>query len=168
MRTNSIDLYKNDKQNLVNQIYKSIMTTCLNSAINEKGMLAIVSAAGDGECAKVCEQYIRKWYGMRVAQCKALVEVLATIDHPLALQILLSIANRFRTKSIKQAAEEHVQAIADRQGWTIDELADRTIPDGGFERPRDENDEPCGDRAIQKSITGQGSFRFSSMMILSR
>jgi hypothetical protein len=62
--------------------------------------------------------------------------------------VLLSIANRFRTKAVRQAAAEHVQALADREGWTIDELADRTIPDAGFERPRDDNGQPTGTEAV--------------------
>ncbi|PON09935.1 hypothetical protein C2W62_52795, partial [Candidatus Entotheonella serta] len=98
-------------------------------------LLAIAAAAGDRECVKLCEQYIRQWFGHRLAQWKCLVEVLAWIEHSGATQVLFSLANRFRTKAIRQAAEAHVQALAERQGWTRDELADRTIPDAGFERP---------------------------------
>jgi hypothetical protein len=95
----------------------------------------------------MCEQYIRKWFGNRLSQCKALVEVLAWCDHPLAIQVLLSLANRFRTKAVRKLAEEHVRAVADREGWTLDELADRTVPDAGFERPTDEAGAPVGDEA---------------------
>lgn len=153
-----LDSYKNDKKNLEREIFTNLMRTPLQSAINEKGMLAIVTAAGDAECAKQCEKYIREWYGQKAAHCRALIEVLAWMDNPLALQILLSIANRFRTKSIKEAAQEHVTAIADRRGWTIDELADRTIPDGGFERPLDENGEPCDTDAVLEIDYGPRQF----------
>lgn len=139
-----LDSHKS-KESVFKMYYNGFMSTCLYSAIEQKGMLAIVSAAGDSDCVKLSEQYIRKWYGNRTAQCKALVEVLAWISHPLALQALLSIANRFRTKSIKELAAEHVNAVAERRGWTVDELADRTIPDGGFELPVDENGNPIGD-----------------------
>jgi hypothetical protein len=142
------DIYGGIKDNLYKQIFQKTSTDCIHSAIDQKGMLALVAAGGDADCVKMCEQYIRTWYGMRAAQCKSLVEALACMDHPLALQSLLAFANRFRTKSIKQTAEEQVQAIAERRGWTIDELADRTIPDGGFERPLDENGAPLGDEAI--------------------
>jgi hypothetical protein len=69
------------------------------------------------------------------------------MPHPLAIQVLLSLSNRFRTTAIRKLAGEHVQALADREGWTIDELADRTIPDAGFERPLDEEGRPVGNRA---------------------
>lgn len=146
------------KEGYYKQTFQRISTQCIYSAIEQKGMLALVAAAADGDCVKMAEQYIRKFYGTKLAQCKALVEVLAWIDHPLALQTLLAIANRFRTKGIKEAAQEHVQATAERSGWTIDELADRTIPDGGFERPVDENGEPIGDEAVLELDFGPRQF----------
>jgi HEAT repeat protein len=141
------DLYKGDKENLYRQLLQKHLNTCLGSAIDQKGMLALATAAGDADCVKMCEQYIRKWFGNRLAQCKALVEVLAWVKHPLAIQALLGFATRFRTKSIREAAEQHVHALAEREGWTIDELADRTIPDAGFERPTDAAGRPIGDQA---------------------
>lgn len=140
--------YGGKKENLYQERYRQYSTQCIGSAINEKGMLAFASAAGGRDCVKLAEQYIRKWFGNRMAQCKCLVEVLAWIDHPLAIQVLLSIANRFRTKGIRKAAQEHVESLADRRGWTLDELADRTIPDGGFERETDEDGKPVGDQAV--------------------
>lgn len=142
-----IEYYKNDKDNLYRQLLQQYQGQFLGSANDQKGMLALVSAAGDGPCVKLAEQYIRKWFGQRLAQCKALVEVLAWIKHPLAIQALLGFANRFRTRAIRLLAEQHVQALAEREGWTIDELADRTIPDAGFTRPVDESGKPVGDQA---------------------
>jgi hypothetical protein len=142
------NMYDGKKDNLYRQLYQKHANTCKGSAIDQKGMLALVAAAGDGDCVKWCEQYIRKWFGNRLAQCKALVEVLAWLPHPLAIQVLLSLANRFRTKAVRKMAEEYVQALADREGWTIDQLADRTIPDAGFERPMDEQGAPTGSEAV--------------------
>jgi len=146
------------KDDLYQQLFNNHQNTCLYSAIEQKGMLALVSAHGDGDCVKMCEKYIRHYYGTKTAQCKALIEVLSWIENPLALQTMLAIANRFRTKSIKEMARENVQAIADRQGWTIDELSDRTIPDGGFARPVNEEGEPIGDRAILELDFGPRQF----------
>lgn len=150
--------YKNDKENLYKALYQTYSSELLYSANDQKGMLAIASAAGDADCVKLAEQYIRKYYGYRLAQCKALVDLLAWLDNPLALQVLLSIANRFRTKSIREAAQAHVSAIADRQGWTIDELSDRTIPDAGFQRPEDETGQPIGTEAILELDYGPRQF----------
>ena len=138
-----VEAYK-DRDNLYRMLFQQYREQFVGSAIGEKGMLAITSAMGDAECVKLCEQYLRKYFGRRLAQCKALIEVLAWMEHPLAIQILLSIGNRFRTKALRQAASEHVQALAEREGWTIDELADRTIPDAGFARPVDEEGQPTG------------------------
>jgi hypothetical protein len=139
-----IEHYKGDKENLYRELYAQLSTQCLGSAVGEKGMLALVAPAADADCVKTCDQYIRKWFGNRLAQCKALIEVLAWTPHPLAIQVLLGFANRFRTKAIRKAAEECVQTLAEREGWTIDELADRTIPDAGFVRPTDEEGRPVG------------------------
>jgi HEAT repeat protein len=138
--TNSywINYYQGDKENLYRQLYAQFSTEFKGSAIGQKGMLALVSAAGDADCVQQCDQYIRKWFGNRLAQCKALLEVLAWVKQPLAVQVLLGLANRFRTRALRQTAEEYVQALAEREGWTIDELADRTIPDAGFARPVDD------------------------------
>lgn len=147
------------KELLYQDLFKQYSSELLGTATAQKGMLAIVSAAGDDECAKKCEKYIRKWYGQRLSQCKALVTVLASIESTLALQILLSLANRFRTKGIKDLAREYVDAIADSQGWTLDELADRTVPDGGFARPLDENEEPIeGSEAVLELDFGPRQF----------
>ena len=143
-----IDHYKNDKNNLYRQLLQTYSGQLLGSAVGQKGMLALVAAAGDAACVKLCESYIRKWFGNRLAQCKSFVEVLAWIQHPLAIQALLGFATRFRTKAIRQGAEQHIQALAEREGWTIDELADRTLPDAGFERPLGEDGKPTGDRAV--------------------
>jgi hypothetical protein len=100
-----------------------------------RGLLAFVSAAADADCVRMTEKYIRTWYGQKMGQCKNLIEMLAWVKHPMALQVLLSIANRFRTRSLREFASSLVTAIAEREGWTLDELADRTIPDGGFTKP---------------------------------
>lgn len=137
-------LYNKDRDSVYRTVYQQVIEQFLGSAIGEKGMLALVSAVGDGDCVKICEQYVRKFFGNRLAQCKALIEVLAWMKHPLAIQVLLSIGNRFRTKALRQAANDYVTALAEREGWTIDELADRTIPDAGFARAEDEAGQPTG------------------------
>lgn len=146
------------KEALYKLHYNSIIQTLLNSAIDQKGMLAVVAAAGDADSVKMIDKYIRKYAGNKLAHSKAFVEVLSWIDLQLSLQVLLSFANRFKTKAVKLAAEEHVQAKADRQGWTIEELADRTIPDGGFERPKDENGIPIGRDAVLELDFGARQF----------
>lgn len=103
------------------------------SAIKEKGLLALVSAFGGAEVAAPIHRYLKKWYGHRMGQCKALLEVLSHVDHPQATQVLVSVSTRFRTAGIRKEALRLVEELAERKGWTHDQLADRTIPSAGLE-----------------------------------
>lgn len=105
----------------------------VGTAVAEKGILAVAGACcGDGAVGPV-QAYLKEWYGYRAAQCKALIAMLSAIDRPLAIQFLLSISNRFRTKGIREEAEKYVQLLADRKGWSLDELSDRTMPTCGLD-----------------------------------
>jgi len=138
----TVKYFYGSKEKLYRRYLQDNSKKCLGSAMPEKGMLAIVSAAGDGVCAKSCETYVRNWCSTRTAQSKILLEILAWMMHPLAIQVLLGFANRFRKKMVQKAARAHVQAMAEREGWTLDELADRSIPDAGLVRPTDESGRP--------------------------
>ena len=105
----------------------------VGSATAEKGILAVAGACCDASAVGPVQKYLKDWYGYRAAQCKGLIAMLSSIDHPSATQFLLSIANRFRTKGIREEAEKYVNTLAERKGWTLDELADRTLPNAGFE-----------------------------------
>ena len=111
----------------------ALLDTCKGSAIKEKGCLALVGAFGGDDIPAVTHRYIKYWYGNRLHQCKALVRMLHWIDRGTAIQLLLQLATRFRTKGIQQEAELCVNALAERKKWTLDELADRTIPTAGFD-----------------------------------
>jgi hypothetical protein len=121
-------------QDLEESHYKMLAAQCSDSAIKQKGILAVAAACCGDEAVEVVDAYLKKWYGYRAAQCRALIAMLASLDRPLAIQLLLSVANRFRTKSIREEAEKYVKLVAERKGWTIDELADRTVPTAGFEQ----------------------------------
>jgi len=105
----------------------------ISSAIASKGLLAIVAACGGHDVVPPAERYLREWFGHRAAQGKALIAMLAWVDHPSATQLVLAIGSRFRTKSFQEEAARQVRALAERKGWTVDELADRTIPTAGFD-----------------------------------
>lgn len=151
--------YYKTEEKYRDQIALGMQGQFLQTAIGQKGLLAIVSAAGDAECVKVMEKYIRTYHGHRLAQSKALLETFAWIEDKAAIQVLLSLANRFRTKAIRKRAEEMVAEMAERQGWTMDQLADRTIPDAGFEREQDEDGKPIGDQA--ELVLDYGSRKFA-------
>ena len=81
----------------------------------------------------VVDRYLKTYYGYRAHQCRALIRMLSWIDHPSAIQLLLSVSSRFRTAGIRKEAEACVNELAERKNWTIAELADRTIPTAGFD-----------------------------------
>ena len=123
---------------------RAVMEEPAGSATSTKGMLALAAAAGDEDVAVRSERYIRTYYGTRLHQSKALLTVLAWVRDPTAVRILIALATRFRTAGIRTAAEEHLQALARREGWTVDQLEDRTVPDAGFVRAEGEDGRPVG------------------------
>jgi hypothetical protein len=121
----------------VEQIAAAMLPTFLRqpagSATASKGLLAVVAACGGRDVVPPTERFLREWYGQRAAQGKALIAMLAWVDHPAATQLVLSIGSRFRTKGFQDEAIRQAEALAGRRGWTVDELADRTIPTAGFD-----------------------------------
>ena len=95
-------------------------------------MLAACAACGGERVAEQAIAYIRKWYGMRAAQSKALVRALSWIDVPVAVQFLTATAARFRTPGVRTQARVALESLAERKGWTTQELADAMIPDAGL------------------------------------
>jgi hypothetical protein len=120
------------QQQVEDALFESLQREC-GSATADKGVLAVAAACCGEPAVMPVRDYLNRWYGYRAAQCKALVAMLSCIDCPAAIQFLLSIANRFRTKGIRQEAEKYVHLLAERKGWTLDELADRTLTTAGFD-----------------------------------
>ena len=103
------------------------------SATSSKGLLAVAAACAGERAAATASRYLQEWYGMRASQGKALIAMLAWVDHPSATQLVLSVGSRFRTKSFQDEATRQAEALAERKGWTLTELADRTIPTAGLD-----------------------------------
>ena len=124
--------YPQSVQALEDQLFATYQRE-VGSAVAEKGVLAVAGACCGDSVVGPVQKYLKEWYGYRVHQCKALIGMLSGIDRPLAIQYILSISNRFRTKSIREEAEKYIQLLADRKGWSLDELADRTMPTCGLD-----------------------------------
>ena len=122
-----------DEQRFYQTAYNRLLVLPEGSQIGTKGILAVSGACCGAEVAQVVHRYIKQWFGYRGAQGKALLQVLAWIDHPAAIQVILAVANRFRTKGIQEEAIRLCQVLAERKGWTLNELADRTIPTAGLD-----------------------------------
>jgi hypothetical protein len=119
------------------QFYEAYLPACLQrpagSAAASKGVLAVVAAGGGSDIAPVVQRFLKEWYGTRASQGKSLIQMLAWVNHSTATQLVLSIGSRFRTKSFQEEATRQAQLMAERRNWTLNELADRTIPTAGFD-----------------------------------
>lgn len=104
----------------------------LGSAAANRGLLALTTRMPGIDVANAVQSYIRN-HGGRRAQVESLVRALYGNGQPAAVQLLLSISRRFKQASVQLVAGELVERLADRRGWTSDELADRTIPTAGFD-----------------------------------
>lgn len=103
-----------------------------NSGSDSKGLLALTLRATPTTSSAAIAAYLKQ-HGKRVAQAKCLVEVLSAMGSPEALQVLVATATRFKQRTVRELAEVRVSDIAEARGWTEDELADRSVPSGGFE-----------------------------------
>jgi hypothetical protein len=129
-------LGSNAQEDRMHELVAHLLRQPGGSAIGSKGVLALVAACGGAQVVPIVQQYLREWYGYRAGQGKALIQMLAWVEHPAATQLMLSVGSRFRTKGFQEEASRQAQMLAERKGWTLDELADRTIPAAGFDENR--------------------------------
>lgn len=103
----------------------------LTGATDCKGILGLGVRANGAEVAATARAYLKK-HGERVSQAKSIVECMAGNPAPATIQVVIGVSERFRQKSVQKLAQDLVAKIAEDRGWSADELADRTIPTGGF------------------------------------
>ena len=89
---------------------------------------------GDAACARDLTRQIRVWATER-AKPKALtgIDVLAAIGTDVALMNLNAIAEKSPFAKLRARAKERIDALAEARGLTMDELADRLVPDLGLD-----------------------------------
>lgn len=119
-------------QDAENQIRQEVLGTYLGSAIKEKGILALCAYCPGSEVVPIVQAYMKNHF-IRRAQIEAILMALSTGNDNHVIQLLLSVARRYRTRSVLEKARQLVDEIAERNNWTKDELADRTMPTAGFD-----------------------------------
>ncbi|MDQ8953926.1 DUF4132 domain-containing protein [Acinetobacter rudis] len=119
-------------EQVVDELKRQHLATYLGSAIKSKGMLALTFAAQGSTAVKQLQDYMKQHYQRR-AQIEAMIHALSISNDPLVIQLLLSLSRRYRTASVQTLAGELVAEIAERNHWSSDELADRTIPTAGLD-----------------------------------
>ncbi|MCC8365619.1 DUF4132 domain-containing protein [Xenorhabdus sp. PB61.4] len=118
-------------EQVIEEIKNEVLRRYCGSAISDKGMLALICNIEGHVAIPVLRNYMRDHYQRR-AQIEAILTAISTSNDPLIIQLLLSLSRRYRTSSIQEKARELVTQIAERNGWSADELADRTIPSAGL------------------------------------
>jgi HEAT repeat protein len=115
----------------------------LNSGSDTKGLLALACRADPVWAANRVRWFLKK-HGRRSNQAMALLEALAGTGAPAALQVVIAASARLKQKSTQARAAEIAERFAEDRGWSVDELADRTVPTGGFDDDG-ELELPCGE-----------------------
>ena len=130
------EFYSNFKDTTYEQVFdeikKETLATYIGSAIKAKGILALTCGTEGRVAVSLLRSFMKNHY-LRRAQIEAMLEPLANSDDPMIIQLLLSIARRYRMASIQEKARYLVESIAERTGWTIEELTDRTISTAGLD-----------------------------------
>jgi hypothetical protein len=89
---------------------------------------------GDDEIARRFTPILRAWPGeSAAARAVEGVAVLGAIGTDVALLLLSGVAEKVKFASIRDAATEHMEAIARARGLSRDDLADRIVPDLGLD-----------------------------------
>ena len=121
------------EQALEAEARRALEFSTTGSAIELKGLLAVAGAFAGEAALEPVKAYLRTWYGLRAAQCKALLCMLGHVEGAAVVQYLLDVARRFRTKGIQQEAQRVLCLRAERAGWTVEDLADLNLPSGGLD-----------------------------------
>ncbi len=120
------------REQVIAQLIRDKMGELLNSGADTKGLLALACRADPAFAANRVRWFLKQ-HGRRSNQAMALLEALAGIDHPAALQVVIAASARLKQKSTQARAAEIAERYAEDRGWSFDELADRTVPSAGFD-----------------------------------
>ncbi|WP_099612251.1 DUF4132 domain-containing protein [Vibrio fujianensis] len=130
----------------------------IGSAIKEKGLLALIAGGTGSTLVAQIQPYMKQHY-LRHHQIEAMLSAIVHINQPAVIQFILSIARRYRTKSVQELAVKLVEQIAARNGWSQEELADRTIQTAGFEHTQAPTPFSYGKRTLSLKLSHDLKFQ---------
>lgn len=113
------------------EIKRNFMSQYLNTGAATKGLLALAKMAPPAIAADRVRNYLKN-HGSRTSQASSLLEVLSGMGDPVALQVVIAAATRLKQKGVQKFAGTLVEKVAEANNWSLDELADRTIPSAGL------------------------------------
>ncbi|WP_368186499.1 DUF4132 domain-containing protein [Aestuariibius sp. HNIBRBA575] len=112
-------------------LYNGIKSQYRNSGAATKGVLALGKHVDPAHAAAMVRNYLKQ-HGSRTSQASSLLELLSAKGDPLSLQIVISAATRLKQKGVQAHAGKLIETVAEARNWSMDELADRTIPTAGL------------------------------------
>lgn len=90
----------------------------------------VLAYLGGDEAARRLAPALRRWPAEGLSSRASLgLDILRAIGSDVALTHLHGIALKVRFKALQDKAEQHIQEIADSRGLSVEELADRLVPD---------------------------------------
>jgi hypothetical protein len=123
------DLSEEEKLEILRRQARAVLP---NSGAASKGLLALAGHVPSGHAVAKVRSYLRQ-HGRRTSQATSLLELMAAKGDAMSLQVVIAAATRLRQKGVQAKAAEMVQAAAERNDWTMDQLGDRTVPTGGLD-----------------------------------
>ncbi|WP_139979376.1 DUF4132 domain-containing protein [Nocardioides litoris] len=96
-------------------------------------VVAVVVPGDDDEVVGLAADHVRTRAKAQPAQAAALLALLARAEQPLALEVLVEAAEGAPVTSVRTAAIAAVDDVAERRGWTAEQVGDRGAPTGGFD-----------------------------------
>ncbi|MBE5871622.1 MAG: DUF4132 domain-containing protein [Lachnospiraceae bacterium] len=102
--------------------------------VKKKWILYATAIHGGAKIVPRLQHQINEWAASsRGAIAAEAVKALALNDSPTALLIVDGISRKYKFKQVKKAAQEALQFAAAQLNLTVEELADRIVPDLGFD-----------------------------------
>ncbi|MET0043754.1 MAG: DUF4132 domain-containing protein, partial [Candidatus Thiodiazotropha sp. 6PLUC3] len=111
---------------------REFMSNYLNSGAATKGLLALASHTPATLAADRVRNFLKN-HGSRTSQASALLEMLAHKGDPVSLQVVIAAATRLKQKGVQKFAATLIEKVAEAKSWSLDELADRTVPSAGLD-----------------------------------
>ncbi len=135
----------------VNELFDKWLA--LGAEAKKRWVLYAASIHGGTDIIKKLQHQINEWpKHSRGAIAADAVQALALNPKPEALLIVDGISRKFKFRQVKTAAGEALKFAADQLGITTEELADRIVPDLGFDEKMERHFD-YGERMFTVTIT---------------
>ncbi|MBR4731555.1 MAG: DUF4132 domain-containing protein [Lachnospiraceae bacterium] len=132
VRILSDSLNKSELAAYVCEVYNRFMAS--GAEAKKKWVLYATSIHGGAKIVPIFQHQIAEWAeNARGAIAAEAVKALALNDSPTALLIVDGMARKYKFKQVRKAAQDAMAFAAAQLGLSVEELADRIVPDLGFD-----------------------------------